>query len=182
MSPTPKAKTGSPQGRVLTIAGSDPGGGAGIQADIKTISALGGYAMTAITALTAQDTKSIKAIVPVDPDFLALQIRMCLQDIGADAIKIGMLPDAEAVRCVCQVLDECAAGIPVILDPVLSSTTGTALSGETAFDEIKDELIPRTSLVTPNIPEAERLSGETITGPGDMKRAGKVSPNLKRKA
>lgn len=157
--------------RVLSIAGSDSGGGAGIQADIKTITALGGYAMTAITALTAQNTKSIESIVPVAPEFVALQIRMCLEDIGADAIKIGMLPSAEAVQSVCEVLDELAGGIPVILDPIMSATTGVTLARQTAFEEIKTKLLGRTELITPNLAEAEMLTGETITGLGDMKRA-----------
>lgn len=159
------------QGRVLTIAGSDSGGGAGIQADIKTISALGGYAMTAITALTAQDTVSIQNIVPVEADFVALQARMCLEDIGADAIKIGMLPSREVLLAVCGVLGDLAAHIPVVLDPILKATTGRQLATDDALSLMKGELLGRCTVVTPNIREAELLTGLSIDSVETMKEA-----------
>lgn len=159
------------QGRVLTIAGSDSGGGAGIQADIKTISALGGYAMTAITALTAQDTVSIESIIPVDPDFVALQARMCLEDIGADAIKIGMVPNRETLLAICTVLDDLAEGMPVVVDPILKASTGRQLGIDENLSLIKDELLGRCTVVTPNVPEAELLTGLQITSVDVMKDA-----------
>lgn len=162
------------QGRVLTIAGSDSGGGAGIQADIKTISALGGYAMTAITALTAQNTIGIEDIIEIDPDFVALQARMCLEDIGADAIKIGMMPTENVIRKICALLDECAAEVPVVVDPVMSATTGRALSDETSFKTLRDVLLKRCAVITPNVPEAERLSGLVITDVEGMMAAGEA--------
>lgn len=161
-------------GRVLTIAGSDSGGGAGIQADIKTISALGGYAMTAITALTAQNTKGIEGIVEVDPDFVALQARLCLEDIGADAIKVGMMPTAGVIRKICTVLDECVAGIPVVVDPVIGASTGRALSDDESFVALKSMLLKRSAVLTPNVPEAERLTGLVIGSVEGMIEAGEV--------
>lgn len=165
-------RTSEHTGRVLIIAGSDPSGGAGIQADIKTVSALGGYAMTAITALTAQDTRGIEGIIEIDPDFVALQARMCLEDIGADAIKIGMLPTREVVLKICEVIDEHAEGIPVVVDPVMSASTGRALSAGGAFDALRDELVKRCDVITPNISEAGRLTGAVITDVAAMKQAG----------
>lgn len=161
-------------GRVLTIAGSDSGGGAGIEADIKTISALGGYAMTAITALTAQNTRGIERIVEVDPGFVALQARMCLEDIGADAIKIGMLPSADHIWQICQVLENLAKDIPVVVDPVMSASTGRVLSEGGAPEVLREELVKRCTVLTPNVPEAEFLTGIRISGVEDMKKAGQV--------
>jgi len=115
------------QGRVLVIAGSDSGGGAGIQADIKTITALGAYAATAITALTAQNTLGVHGVLPVPPAFIRQQIEVVLSDIGADVIKIGMLGDATTIETVCDTLAAHASGIPVVLDPVMVAKGGHAL-------------------------------------------------------
>lgn len=175
-------KTPEKRGRVLTIAGSDSGGGAGIQADIKTISALGGYAMTAITALTAQDTTGIEGIVEVDPGFVALQARMCLEDIGADAIKIGMMPSAEITIQICLVLDDLAMDIPVIVDPVMNASTGRSLSGDNCLEALRDKLIKRCAVLTPNVPEAEALTGQEIVDVEGMKRAGQALCDMGAKA
>ena len=143
---------------VLTIAGSDSGGGAGIQADIKTISALGCYATTAITAITVQNTIGVEAVHPVPVDFVKGQIEAVLSDIGADAVKIGMLQSAEIVRAVAEMLRKYKVG-NVVLDPVMVSTSGHRLIEEEAIDTLRRELIPLARVITPNIPEAEILLG-----------------------
>lgn len=143
---------------VLTIAGSDSGGGAGIQADIKTISALGCYATTAITAITVQNTVGVEAVHPVPVDFVKGQIEAVLSDIGADAVKIGMLQSAEIVRAVAEMLRKYKVG-NVVLDPVMVSTSGHRLIEEEAIDTLRRELIPLARVITPNIPEAEILLG-----------------------
>ena len=144
------------KGRVLSIAGSDSGGGAGIQADIKTITALGAYAMTAVTALTAQDTRGVKAIFPVPPEFLRLQIVAALADPGADAIKTGMLGEAEGIALLCELL--AGSGLPVVVDPVMVATGGQALLPPSALATLRARLVPLATLLTPNLPEAEALS------------------------
>ena len=148
------------QGRVLVIAGSDSGGGAGIQADIKTITALGGYAATAVTALTVQNTLGVQAIEPVSTDFVSRQIEVVLDDLGADAIKIGMLGSADIVRSVADAL----AGFdgPIILDPVMVAKGGASLLEDDATSSMIERLIPMTHLLTPNIPESEVLTGLSI--------------------
>ena len=143
---------------VLTIAGSDSGGGAGIQADIKTISALGCYATTAITAITVQNTVGVEAVHPVPVDIVKGQIEAVLSDIGADAVKIGMLQSAEIVRAVAETLRKYKVG-NVVLDPVMVSTSGHRLIEEEAIDTLRRELIPLARVITPNIPEAEILLG-----------------------
>lgn len=143
---------------VLTIAGSDSGGGAGIQADIKTISALGCYATTAITAITVQNTVGVEAVHPIPVDFVKGQIEAVLSDIGADAVKIGMLQSAEIVRAVAEMLRKYKVG-NVVLDPVMVSTSGHRLIEEEAIDTLRRELIPLARVITPNIPEAEILLG-----------------------
>ena len=149
--------------RVLTIAGSDSGGGAGIQADIKTISAMGCFATSAITAVTAQNTIGVQAIHPIPADILARQIDSVLSDIGADAIKIGMLHSTEAVCLVAEKLKH--YGIRnVVLDPVMVSTSGHRLIEEKAIEVIKEKLLPLARVVTPNLPEAEILIGRKISG------------------
>jgi hydroxymethylpyrimidine/phosphomethylpyrimidine kinase len=158
-------------GRVLVIAGSDSGGGAGIQADIKTVAALGGYATTAITALTAQNTLDIRGILPVPPDFVALQIETVLTDIGADCIKTGMLGTAEVAEAVADSLDRLAPAIPLVVDPVMTAGTGGALLSEEARQILVRRLLPRAALVTPNIPEAERMLGRSIPDRDAMERA-----------
>lgn len=147
---------------VLTIAGSDSGGGAGIQADIKAISAMGCFATSAITAITAQNTLGVDAVHPVPLDILAAQIDAVLSDIGTDAIKIGMLHSTEVVSLVADKIEQ--YGITnVVLDPVMVSTSGHKLIEENAIEIMKNRLIPLARVITPNLPEAEILSGCTIT-------------------
>lgn len=158
-------------GRVLIVAGSDSGGGAGIQADIKTVTALGGYAATAITALTAQDTTGVHDIHPVPPDFIARQMHAVLADIGADAVKTGMLGDAATIATVAAVLAEAAPDVPLVLDPVMVAKGGARLLDAGAVDALRDRLLPMAFVVTPNIPEAEVLLGRTVVSVADMEAA-----------
>lgn len=158
------------QGRVLIIAGSDSGGGAGIQGDIKTVTCLGGYAATAITALTAQSTQGVFGIHSVPPEFVAQQMRLVLEDIGADAIKTGMLHSAEIIDAVARALVGYAA-IPLVVDPVMIAKGGSPLLAPEAIDALIDSLLPRAALVTPNIPEAELLAGMPIRNVTDMRKA-----------
>jgi hydroxymethylpyrimidine/phosphomethylpyrimidine kinase len=144
--------------RLLIIAGSDSSGGAGIQADIKTACAFGLYAMTAVTAVTAQDTTGIHSIHPIPAQIVRDQIACCLADIGADAIKIGMLGSADIASAVADALDRDARGIPLVLDPVLASTSGTPLLDARGIEILRDRLFPLATLVTPNIPEAQALT------------------------
>ncbi|MCC7260405.1 MAG: bifunctional hydroxymethylpyrimidine kinase/phosphomethylpyrimidine kinase [Alphaproteobacteria bacterium] len=159
----------APRGRVLIVAGSDSGGGAGIQADIKTVTALGGYAMTAVTALTAQNTLGVQGILDVPPKFIAQQMRLVLDDIGADAVKTGMLHRASVIAAVAGVLEEYHT-IPLVLDPVMVAKGGAALLEEDAMAALK-RFLPRAFIITPNIPEAELLTGTEIRSLDDMKRA-----------
>jgi len=168
--------------RILSIAGSDSGGGAGIQADIKTATALGAYAMTAITAVTAQDTADVHAVQLMSPELVAVQIVACLDDIGADAIKIGMLGSAAIASAVADVLHENVANIPIVLDPVLASTSGTPLLDEEGVKVLREKLIPLVALVTPNIPEAEALTGVACSDANTMRRAGEALIALGAKA
>ena len=161
-------------GRVLIVAGSDSSGGAGIQADIKTVTALGGYAATAITAITVQDTTGVSAIVDVAPDVVAGQMRAVLDDIGADAIKIGMLHKAEIVEAVGDVLDGAARTIPTVVDPVMIAKSGAALLEDSASQAFRARLLLRAAVITPNIPEAEALTGFTIGGGDDMVHAAQM--------
>jgi hydroxymethylpyrimidine/phosphomethylpyrimidine kinase len=149
-------------GRVLIVAGSDSGGGAGIQADIKTATALGAYAATAITALTAQDTHGVHGVLAVPPDFVALQMRLVLRDIGADVVKTGMLGAAATIAAVAGVLAEDAPGTPLVLDPVMVAKGGAALLDPDAVATLRRVLLPRAAVLTPNIPEAEALLGRAI--------------------
>ena len=153
--------------RVLTIAGSDSGGGAGIQADIKAISANGCFAASAITAVTVQNTLGVQAVHPVPLDILEGQIEAVLSDIGADAVKIGMLHSAEVVMIVAEKIKKYAIK-NVVLDPVMVSTSGHRLIEESAVEIIKKELLPLARVVTPNIPEAEILIGREILGECDF--------------
>lgn len=147
--------------RVLTIAGSDSGGGAGIQADIKAISAMGCFAASAITAITVQNTVGVEAVHPVPLDIIAGQIDAVLSDIGADAIKIGMLHSDQVVHLVADKIEQ--YGIKnVVLDPVMVSTSGHRLIEESAIASLKERLIPLARVITPNIPEAEILYGHSI--------------------
>jgi hydroxymethylpyrimidine/phosphomethylpyrimidine kinase len=159
------------QGRVLIVAGSDSGGGAGIQADIKTVTALGAYAATAITALTAQDTAHVAAIEPVSPAFVARQIEIVLADLGADAIKTGMLANGAVVAAVADALEYSKFQGPIVVDPVMVSTGGEALLEDAAVETLKRRLIARAAVVTPNLPEAERLLGHKIPDADAMEGA-----------
>ena len=148
--------------RVLTIAGSDSGGGAGIQADIKSISANGCFATSAITAITAQNTLGVNAVEGLSIDIIEGQIEAVLSDIGTDSIKIGMLHSGEVVLCVARLLRKYKIK-DVVLDPVMVSTSGHKLIEESAIELMRTELIPLVRVITPNIPEAEILLGEPIT-------------------
>ena len=158
-------------GRVLIVAGSDSSAGAGIQADIKTVMALGGYATTAITALTAQNTLGVDAVLPVGPDFVRRQIAAVLADIGADAIKTGMLVDAAVVETVADALEALAPNLPLVVDPVIAATGGAALLDEPGVERLKRRLIGRAAVVTPNVPEAAMLTGLTVVDLDGMRRA-----------
>lgn len=158
-------------GRVLIIAGSDSGGGAGIQADIKAVTMLGGYAMTAITAITAQDTTGVHGVWPVATDAITAQMRACLMDIGADAIKTGMLGEAALVEQVAETLDALAGDTDRIIDPVMVATSGDRLVDEKAVSAIASLLVPGARLVTPNAPEAEVLTGKAVESVDDQRRA-----------
>ena len=159
--------------RILIVAGSDSSGGAGIQADIKTASAFGVYAMTAVTSVTVQDTRGVRAIHPVPAAIVAEQIAACLDDIGADAIKIGMLGSASVVKAVAGMLAKKARKIPIVLDPVMLSTSGKRLLTNKGVAALKSELIALATLVTPNLPEAEALTAERGTRRPDAERAGR---------
>lgn len=161
-------------GRVLIIAGSDSGGGAGIQADIKTVSMLDAYAATAITALTAQNTQGVFGVLPIPPDFIRRQIEVVLDDIGADAIKTGMLHDAAVIETVAAVLRERAAEVPLVVDPVMVAKGGARLIDPEAIEGLKRLLIARADIITPNLPEAEILSSRTIGSVPDMRAAGEA--------
>ncbi len=154
-------------GRVLIIAGSDSGGGAGIQADIKAVTALGGFAMTAITALTAQNTLGVHGVFEVDPAFIQHQARVCLDDLGADCIKTGMLHSVPVIEAVAAVLDE-YPDIPLVVDPVMRAKGGAALLLDAAQQALSELILPRARVVTPNVPEAEAL---LVRAHGDLQTA-----------
>jgi len=149
------------RGRVLAVGGSDPSGGAGIQADLKTLTALGAYGATAITALTVQDTRAVYDILPVPAAFVRRQIEAVLGDLGADAIKTGMLGDIAVVEAVCEALPA-RPSCPLVVDPVLRATAGQRLLTEPALALLKRRLLPLVALLTPNLPEAEALAGMAI--------------------
>ncbi|HEX3863752.1 MAG TPA: bifunctional hydroxymethylpyrimidine kinase/phosphomethylpyrimidine kinase [Stellaceae bacterium] len=158
-------------GRVLIIAGSDSGGGAGIQADIKTVTMLDGFAATAITALTAQNTRGVFGVLPIAPEFIRQQIEVVLDDIGADAIKTGMLHDAAVIEAVAATLAEHAADAPLVVDPVMVAKGGAPLIESGAIGALKTLLVPRAAMLTPNLPEAEILSGRSIDSVSAMQSA-----------
>ena len=166
------------KGRVLIIAGSDSGGGAGIQADIKTVTALGGYAMTALTALTAQNTEGVVAIHDVPVDFIAQQVRVVLDDLGADCIKTGMLHRADVIEVVADTIAECAPGVFVVVDPVMIAKGGARLLETDAVEALTKRLMPMATLVTPNVPEAEALSGVGISDAGGAEAAARILTQL----
>lgn len=157
---------------VLSIAGSDCSGGAGIQADIKTMTVNGVYAMSAVTALTAQNTMGVTAISEVTPEFLAQQLDAVFTDIYPDAVKIGMTSSPQLIQTIAEKLEFYNAK-NVVVDPVMVATSGAKLISDAAIDEIKTKLLPMAAIVTPNIPEAEVLSGIKITSEKDMEKAAK---------
>ncbi len=172
----------------LTIAGSDPSGGAGLQADLKTFSALGVYGATAIVAIVDENTVGVYDVHPVPVNFVIGQIRSVLDDIGADAVKIGMLHDSELIRAVKSTLVEYNDVTNIVLDPVMVSTSGDPLLLEEAVDTLKEELIPYSTIITPNLPEASMLLGATVDAVDQLEDAarllsanagGKVSVMLK---
>ncbi len=159
------------RGRVLIIAGSDSGGGAGIQADIKAVTALGGFAMTAITALTAQNTQGVFGIHAVPTAFIRQQIQVVLDDLGADALKTGMLHSVPVIEAVCDEIAGRAAGLPLVADPVMVAQSGATLLEADAVAALTRDLVPLAALLTPNAPEAERLTGLTVNDLEGQKRA-----------
>jgi hydroxymethylpyrimidine/phosphomethylpyrimidine kinase len=160
------------KGRVLIIAGSDSGGGAGIQADIKSVTALGGYAATAVTAITVQNTLGVSAVHAVPQEIIAAQIEAVLSDIGADAIKTGMLGDIATVETVAAALDRRERSIPVVVDPVMVAKGGHPLLAADAVEVVRALMLPRAALITPNAPEAEALTGIPVTDEGSQRAAG----------
>ena len=166
-----------PKSRVLIIAGSDSSGGAGIQADIKTITALGSYAMTAVTAVTAQNTKGVKKITPIPTKNVQKQITMVLDDIGSDAVKIGMLHNSSIVKCVYSILKKYKLK-NIVLDPVMVAKGGAKLINNSSIVYLKKLLLPLSNIITPNIPEAEILTGYSISNKEDMIKAAKKILNM----
>ena len=164
------------RGRVLIIAGSDSGGGAGIQADIKTVTALGGYAATAVTSVTVQNTQGVSAVHPIPTAVVEAQARAVLDDIGADAIKTGMLGDAATVEAVARVIDS-APGVPVVVDTVMIAKGGESLLSAEGARALKALLVPRAALLTPNAPEAAALTGLPVETTDDLRRAGEALLN-----
>ena len=166
-----------PKSKVLIIAGSDSSGGAGIQADIKTVTTLGGYAMTAITAVTSQNTTGVNSIVPIKPKEISNQINFSVKDIRPNAIKIGMLHSKQVIQAVIKSLNTIKIK-KVVLDPVMVAKGGAKLINNAAIIYIKDKLMKNILLITPNIPEAEILTKTKITSTKDMIKAGKILISL----
>ena len=165
-----------PKSKILIIAGSDSSGGAGIQADIKTVTALGGYAMTAVTAITAQNTTGVKSVVPISPKEIEKQILFTSKDIKPDAIKIGMLHSSVVINSVIKSLQKVKTK-KIILDPVMVAKGGFKLINDTAIKVLKEKLIKKAYLITPNIPEAEVLTKTKIKNLEDMIRAANILLN-----
>tara|TARA_B100000029_G_scaffold514249_1_gene616347 strand:+ start:1329 stop:2141 length:813 start_codon:yes stop_codon:yes gene_type:complete len=163
--------------KVLIIAGSDSSGGAGIQADIKTVTALGSYAMTAVTAVTAQNTTGVKKIISISAQDVQKQLTMVLDDIGAQAIKIGMLHNVGIMKCVYKILKKYRLK-NVVLDPVMVAKGGAKLINHNSIKYLKKKLLPLCKLITPNIPEAEELTGYSISNKKDMIQAAKKIVNM----
>ncbi len=156
--------------RALAIAGSDSGGGAGVQADLRAFARCGVHGMTAITAITAQSTVAVDAVEPVSGEMIVAQVRAVVDDIGVDAVKIGMLATAEVVEAVDRALDLLPAGVAIVLDPVMVAESGASLLGEDARDALIGRLLPRATVVTPNLPEAAALAAAAdpaAAGPAD---------------
>ncbi|WP_298300982.1 bifunctional hydroxymethylpyrimidine kinase/phosphomethylpyrimidine kinase [uncultured Erythrobacter sp.] len=161
--------------RILTIAGSDSSGGAGIQADIKTITMLGGYAMSAITTVTAQNSVGVQAIAPMAGSVVATQIASCVDDIGVDAVKIGMLHDADVIAHVAEALEDIEA--PIVIDPVMIATSGAALIDPEAITALREKMFPLASLITPNLPELSHLLERNLTNTAQMVEAAEILSN-----
>lgn len=170
----------APPGRVLIIAGSDSGGGAGIQADIKAVTMLGGYAATAITAITVQNTLGVHGVHPLPLGLITAQARAVLDDIGTDAIKTGMLGSVEVVETVAAILDTTPA--PVVVDPVMVAKGGHPLLEDRAVAAVRELMIPRAALLTPNAPEAETLTGIAVADLDGQRRAGEALLKLGARA
>jgi hydroxymethylpyrimidine/phosphomethylpyrimidine kinase len=168
-------------GRVLIFAGSDSGGGAGVQADIKTVTMLGGYAATAITAITVQNSLGVQDVFDVPPDVVRAQARAVLDDIGADAFKTGMLGKRRMVETVAEILDG-EPGIPAVIDPVMIAKGGQSLLSDKALSAVLNLLVPRATLLTPNAPEAEALTGIAVADLDGQRRAGEALLGLGARA
>ena len=166
----------------LTIAGSDSSGGAGIQADLKTFMAFGVYGMSVVTALTAQNTRGVQAICDVPADFVRAQIRSVLGDVGAQAVKTGMLSNAQIVAAVAEGLEEAGSRAPLVVDPVMAAKSGDRLLRPEAVAAVVELLLPRAEIVTPNVPEARLLSRMEIRSEKDMERAAEAILALGPKA
>ena len=163
--------------RVLIIAGSDSGGGAGLQADLKTISALGAFGMTAVTALTAQNTTGVYGVVEVPPEFVARQIEVCVRDLGCDAVKTGMLSSAALIEAVAAKVEEQRLR-PLVVDPVMVAKSGAPLLRPEAVAALKARLLPLATVVTPNLHEAQALTGRAVATLQDMKEAARMIHGL----
>lgn len=173
-----KSETFAPRGRVLIVAGSDPSGGAGLQADIKTVTALGGYAAAAITAITVQNTRGVSAVHRLSPDLVRAQIAAVLDDVSADAIKTGMLVNAPVAEAVAAALADGAPALPLVVDPVIRAKDGTTLLDSPGISALKAWLMPRAALITPNIPEAVHLTGCEIRDEDGMRKAADILHSL----
>ncbi len=167
-------------GRVLILAGSDSGGGAGVQADIKAVTMMGGFAATAITAITVQNTLGVHGVHPLPLELIAAQARAVLEDIGTDAVKTGMLGSVEVVETVAALLDEAKA--PAVVDPVMVAKGGHPLLPDAAVEAVRRLMIPRAALLTPNAPEAEALTGLEVRDIDGQRRAGEALLKLGAKA
>lgn len=157
-------------GRVLIVAGSDSSGGAGIQADIKTVTMFGAYAATAVSAITVQNTLGVSDVLPLEPDIIVRQMQAVLDDIGVDAVKTGMLHSTEVIEAVAQELDA-RSGLKLVVDPVMVATSGDPLLQEDAMIALRNLLVPAATILTPNMPEAARLTGQSVETLDDQKRA-----------
>jgi len=158
--------------RLLTIAGSDSGGGAGIQADLKTFAAHGAFGMSVVTAVTAQDTRGVRAVHEVPPEVVQAQLDAVLEDLGVDAVKIGMLGGAAVTRVVAERL--ASVSVPIVLDPVMVAKGGAPLLRDDAVAVLRDQLLPLATVVTPNLPEAERLTGLPVRTDAERLAAARV--------
>lgn len=159
-----------PLGRVLIVAGSDSGGGAGIQADIKTVTMFGAYAATAVSAITVQNTQGVSDVLPLEPDIIVRQMQVVLDDIGADVVKTGMLHSTEVIEAVAEELDA-RSGLKLVVDPVMVATSGDLLLRDDAMIALRNLLVPAATILTPNMPEAARLTGQSVETLDDQKRA-----------